>query len=57
MLYRRLMSEGVKAARIRALAAPGTPGAATAAVLQARARLEAPARPRLAAGSSPANPA
>jgi hypothetical protein len=53
MTYRRLIAQGVKAARIGSLVGPpptpsGMPLAnATAAVLQARARLEPPARPRV----------
>jgi hypothetical protein len=53
MLYRRLIAQGVKAARIGSLVGPpptpsGMPLAtATAAVLQARARLEPPVRTRV----------
>jgi len=54
VLYRRLISQGVKAARIGSLVGPPpTPSGmplvdATAAVIQARARLEGtrPSRPR-----------
>jgi hypothetical protein len=50
VLYRRLIAQGIDAARIGSLVGPppaasGTPhGNAVAAVLRARARLEAPQR-------------
>jgi hypothetical protein len=55
VLYRRLISQGIDAARSGSLAdaAPAplsASGGAMAAVLQARARLEAPLRSRPATG-------
>jgi hypothetical protein len=55
MLYRRLIAQGIEAARIGSLVGPpptpsGTPrGDAVAAVLRARARLEPMQRPRAVA--------
>ena len=60
MLYRRLIAQGIDAARIGSLVGPppaasGTPrGDAVAAVLRARARLEAPQRRHAAAERSQA---
>ncbi len=48
MLYRRLIAQSIKAARVGPPPAPSgmTMRDHTAAVLRARARLEAPSRPR-----------
>lgn len=55
MRYRRLIAHGIEAVRVASLVGPaprpsGTPaGEAVAAVIQARARLERPARDRASA--------